>query len=61
MDACPLIIIDSVKKISYIRNEAAHRASVSPKQFASLCRLLFEDALTGVGVLNGILPARRNG
>jgi hypothetical protein len=52
--------IDSVKSISFVRNDAAHRANVSSKAFQSLVNRLFGSPASGMGVLNGLLLAWRD-
>ena len=49
--------IDIIKSISYIRNDAAHKANVSRKAFQTLTNYYFGSSLTGIGVLNGLLLA----
>jgi hypothetical protein len=49
--------VDMVKKISFTRNDAAHKANVERKAFQSLINLYFGSARTGIGVLNGLLLA----
>jgi len=49
--------IDMVRKISFIRNDAAHRANVERKAFQSLINLYFGSARTGIGLLSGLLLA----
>lgn len=51
--------IDMVRKITFIRNDAAHKANVELKTFQSLVSLYFGSARTGIGVLNGLLLAWR--
>ena len=51
--------IDMIKKVGFIRNDAAHKANVERKAFQSLINLYFGSALTGMGVLNGLLLAWR--
>jgi hypothetical protein len=51
--------VDMVKKLSFIRNNAAHRANVGQKAFQSLTQLYFGGAMSGSGVMNGLLLAWR--
>lgn len=51
--------VDMVKKLSFIRNDAAHRANVERKAFQALIQLYFGGAMSGSGVLNGLLLAWR--
>lgn len=46
-----------VQKITFIRNDAAHRADVERKPFQSLTNLYFGSARTGIGALTGLLLA----
>ncbi len=52
--------IDLILKVSFIRNEAAHKANVTPKQFRSLTDMYFGSPIAGIGVLNGLLLAWRD-
>ncbi len=49
--------IDYILKISFIRNDAAHKADITPKQFRSLIDMYFGSPTTGIGVFNGLLLA----
>jgi hypothetical protein len=51
--------VDMVKKISFIRNDAAHRANITGKQFHSLIQIYFGGAMSGSGALNALLLAWR--
>ncbi len=52
--------IDAINTIADIRNRAAHEAQANGSTFAKLIELYFGNALTGVGVLNGLLLAWHN-
>lgn len=49
--------IERILKISFIRNDAAHRANVTPQQFRSLIETYFGSPRHGIGVLSGLLLA----
>lgn len=51
--------IDMIQKISGIRNDAAHRANVERKAFQAFIQFYFGGAMSGSGVLNGLLLAWR--
>lgn len=51
--------VDMIWKLSKIRNDAAHRANVGQKAFQSLTQLYFGGAMSGSGVMNGLLLAWR--
>lgn len=52
--------IDDVYTISFIRNDAAHRANVPPATFEKLTKRYFGSVGTGMGLLNGIILAWRD-
>lgn len=52
--------IDAILKLSFIRNDAAHRANTPPKQYKSLLHLYFGSATRGIGVFNGLVLAWHN-
>lgn len=49
--------IELILKMSFIRNDAAHKANVTPRQFRSLIDMYFGSPVSGIGVLNGLLLA----
>lgn len=49
--------VDMIKKMSYIRNDAAHKANVNRKSFQTLITLYFGSPMSGIGVFNGLLLA----